>query len=297
MQDEKATRILLIEDDSDYVELVGESIVEYPQLKVVLEHEPRLESGLKHLDKERIDIVLLDLSLPDSQGINTFSAVHSEHPATPIIVLTGMDDQDLALKALSEGAQDYLIKQGLDTRQLLRAITYAIARQQLVSNLLSLSFYDELTGAYNRRGFVILSQQELKLAIRAKSERALFFADVDGMKDINDRYGHAEGDLALKAITRVLKGTFRDSDIIGRIGGDEFAVLPVGAKAETCDIYLARLEKNLDTFNTSQRHPYRLSISTGLTVFDPERPCSIEELLDEADQAMYAQKRQRKLNS
>ena len=166
-----------------------------------------------------------------------------------------------------------------------------LAEQSLrKAELYELSLSDELTLLYNRRGFLTLADQQLKISRRIKEPMLLIFADMDDFKRINDTYGHAVGDAALKEFTAILKKTFRESDIIARIGGDEFVILITAfdsGKENTC---LKRLLQNVERFNNRSEHRYSLSISTGLVVCDPATPCTIEALLSEADRRMYEQK-------
>jgi diguanylate cyclase (GGDEF)-like protein/PAS domain S-box-containing protein len=155
----------------------------------------------------------------------------------------------------------------------------------------ALLLVDELTGLYNRRGFLVLSQQQLKMADRAKARMLLLFADFDHLKQINDTLGHPEGDRALIEVANVLKETFRTSDIMARIGGDEFVVLAIEAGSLSPEVLVARLQENLEAHNAKGDHHFRLSLSAGVARYDPEYPCSIDELLARADRAMYEQRR------
>ena len=122
-------------------------------------------------------------------------------------------------------------------------------RKRMEEDMRSLSLRDELTGLYNRRGFITLAAQELKMADRLKRGIFVLYADLDGLKAINDTLGHKEGDMAIKDAAVVLKETFRNSDIIGRIGGDEFVIIPIGVAGDNIDVITARLQKNIDTQN------------------------------------------------
>ena len=177
----------------------------------------------------------------------------------------------------------------------LRDITELV---RLREELQTLALIDDLTGLNNRRGFSTLGQQQLKLANRAKKGMFLLFSDLDGLKWINDTFGHHEGDQALIEAADIHRETFRQSDIIARVGGDEFAVLAVEAYQDSRDILAARLQENLRTHNAQSNRRYQLSISMGLDYYDPACPCSIDELLDRADRAMYGQKQKKQfLNS
>ncbi len=165
--------------------------------------------------------------------------------------------------------------------------------ETLMEEVRSLSLADELTGLYNRRGFFALAQQQLKIANRTKRDVSLFYFDLDDMKKINDLLGHGEGDSALKQAADVLRDTFRESDIIARIGGDEFVVMAVESPEIGAGTFDIRLNENLRVVNAQGKHKFNLSVSMGIAHYDPEIPCSVEDLLDRADKSMYEQKRAR----
>jgi diguanylate cyclase (GGDEF)-like protein/PAS domain S-box-containing protein len=165
------------------------------------------------------------------------------------------------------------------------------ARKQAEEALRALLLVDELTGLYNRRGFETLAAQQLKTGERAKRGMLLLFADFDHLKWINDTLGHPEGDRALIKVADALKETFRASDILARIGGDEFVVLAIDTDSANPEVLTARLQENLEARNAKGDHHYRLSLSVGVARYDPEHPCSIDELLARADRAMYEQRR------
>jgi diguanylate cyclase (GGDEF)-like protein len=169
-------------------------------------------------------------------------------------------------------------------------------RKLAEEELRTLSLVDDLTGLYNRRGFSALAQQELKKAKRIGRGMLLLFADVDDLKKINDSFGHHEGDMALIEISRILKDTFREPDIIARIGGDEFVVLATEIKETDANILMDRLSEHLKAYNGQKDRPYKLSVSTGIVHYNPKRPCSIDELLTRADKMMYKQKRTKQEN-
>ena len=175
-----------------------------------------------------------------------------------------------------------------------RGIRYAIERHRLRSTLLSLSLIDELTGLYNRRGFIDLGEQNLKLARRAARGVALFYLDLDRFKTINDTLGHHVGDRVLLKVSDILIAAFRSSDIVARMGGDEFAVLAVEATEEGAELLLSRLRKRIDEFNMARREPYQLSLSIGMLRHDGEGRIRLDELLAQADAAMYEEKRSRR---
>lgn len=167
-------------------------------------------------------------------------------------------------------------------------------RKRMEAEILSLSITDQLTGLNNRRGFLSLAGQQLKLAERKKNGVLFFFADLDGLKWINDTLGHEEGDKALIEAADVFKETFRASDIIARLGGDEYATLAVDVNEASSEIFTARLKSLIDARNKQENRRYRLSISVGCSYYNPENPCSIDELMASADKLMYEQKQIKK---
>ena len=164
-------------------------------------------------------------------------------------------------------------------------------RTKLEEKLHAASITDELTGLLNRRGFLILAQKHFELAERNKKTFAILFLDLNGMKKINDEFGHREGDRALIDVSHVLKRTFRKADIIARIGGDEFTILLADISDVTTEETVAQhIHDNLNACNSETKRGYKLSVSMGMVYYDPERPCPVEELLDEADELMYEHK-------
>ncbi|HEY0378911.1 MAG TPA: CHASE3 domain-containing protein [Pyrinomonadaceae bacterium] len=163
-------------------------------------------------------------------------------------------------------------------------------RKRALEELESLSLTDDLTGLYNRRGFLALTEQQLKHARRTDERFVLVFADLDGLKQINDRLGHHEGSRAIVKSAEILRQTFRASDIVARLGGDEFTVLALAPSGDNAETIRTRLEEQIRLFNERRELPYELSISVGIVQLDPHGEPSIEDLLRKADAAMYEHK-------
>ncbi len=196
--------------------------------------------------------------------------------------------------------KEQLINELVEMRQRVAELEAAdTARKGAEETLRTMVLVDELTGLYNRRGFLTLSRQQLKMADMTKRGALLLFADFDHLKRINDALGHPEGDMALIEVANVLKETFRESDIIARIGGDEFAILAIGARHDTAEILTTHLQENLEARNARGGRRYKVSLCVGVARYDPEHPCSIDELLAQADKSMYEQKEgnQKRLSS
>jgi two-component system, cell cycle response regulator len=286
----KSVRVLLIEDDPDDAELTMAALGEIQSFRCLGERAGTLSQGLVRLSQGGIDILLLDLGLPDSLGLHTFELAYGQNPDVPMIILSGLADEELAARIVKEGAQDYLVKGKFDGHLLARAIRYAIERHKNKAELRSLSLTDELTGLYNRRGFLTLAEQQVKIANRLRKRLLLIYADMDNLKWINDTLGHKEGDQALKDLADLLNHTFRASDLIARIGGDEFAVLGLEESVADFKKIRTRLQQKAGSRKETSEKPYRLSFSMGFVQYDPEKAEGIDELLSMADRLMYDEK-------
>ncbi len=169
-------------------------------------------------------------------------------------------------------------------------------RVKLEEELKSLALRDELTGLHNRRSFVTTFEQQLKIAARSSRKGFyLLFIDLDGFKWINDNLGHKVGDKALIQASSILKTTFRDADVIARLGGDEFVVfLTDGVEGAPVDALKKRLETAVEKWNNAEKRDYRLAMSVGVVHHDFKKRSTAEEILREADELMFEQKRNKK---
>jgi diguanylate cyclase (GGDEF)-like protein len=167
------------------------------------------------------------------------------------------------------------------------------SQKRMAAEIQSLSITDHLTGLYNRRGFMALAEQLIKMAERTKGGALLMllFADLDKMKTINDELGHSKGDTALIEVASILKKVFRESDIIARVGGDEFAVLGIVTQKSSIRVFESRLQEQIDIHNAYENRDYTIALSVGIACRDPENRYSIDELMSRADKLMYEHKR------
>ena len=165
-------------------------------------------------------------------------------------------------------------------------------RKNMEDQLKKTAITDVLTGLINRRGFFILSEKHIKMAKRNKQLMLLMYVDLDGMKMINDKFGHKEGDRAIIDSANILKASFRESDIIARIGGDEFVVLLTDNSDEEIEhVVINSVMDNVNKHNSQAHNKYALSLSIGIAHFDPGHFDSLETILTEADNSMYENKR------
>jgi len=255
-----------------------------------------LADGLNRLGQPRtspeaaVDIVLLDLGLPDTNGLDGLREVRRAAPDLPIIVLTGLPDVVVATDALKNGAGDFLEKDELKPGPLLRSIRYAIERKKSEAELLRLAQTDPLTGLLNRRAFFERTEDALAQALRSGLACAVIAFDLDRFKEVNDLFGHKLGDDLLVAIATTLRRNLRTTDSCGRLGGDEFAILAPNLKSANDAMEIAeKVVAMLASITEIGDVRVDLQISAGISVF-PMDESDAEGLLSHADMAMYKSK-------
>jgi diguanylate cyclase (GGDEF)-like protein len=281
--------VLLIEDNPGDARLIEEMIREDPAAPFRLHRAERLSRGLELLAGGETGLILLDLSLPDSMGLETFARVYAHSPTVPIIVLTGNDDQTVALSAVKGGAQDYLVKGRLDRELLLRAMHYSIERKRYQVQLEHQANYDALTGLPNRN----LLHDRLHQAVYAQRDKrsiAVVFMDLDHFKFVNDSLGHSTGDRLLKTMAERLRTGLREGDTVGRVGGDEF-VLILNDQSNEEIIYRAmqRIIGRMSEPVTIDGKELYVTCSAGISIY-PQDGRDVDTLLKNADAAMYRAK-------
>lgn len=255
------------------------------------------DEGYEVAKLEHPDLVISDVTMPRRSGIDLCRLIRSDDQleTTPVLLMSGLRKDDRSvLEGFGAGADDYL-EIPINPLRVVAQATRLIERRKGEEALRELSLTDELTLLRNRRGFITLGRQYLELikTRRTGTGLVLVYADIDGLKHINDRFGHQEGSRAIVRAAEILKKSCRGSDIVGRIGGDEFTVLALGANRG--DEITARIEENLRRHNAEGKRSYQLSLSVGVTRIEPGSTVSIEDLLAKADQAMYQQKDAKKV--
>jgi len=249
---------------------------------------------LQHLSEGSVDVVLLDLSLPDGARLDGLLRVRELYPDVPVIALAGLNDESLAVQALQAGAQDYLTKGRMGGSLLARSIRYATSLNRMQMALRSLSFIDNLTGLYNRRGFVTLADPHVRLAQRVKGRFLVVSVDVSGLGGINTASSYDEGDMVLRDVAEVLRKTFRDSDILARLAGGSYMALALDAPEEKAPIITSRLQQHVGTYNQQTIRGYTLVLNVGIAAFDPEAGGAIEDLMARAVEERRAVRRARR---
>ncbi len=292
----KPIEVLLIEDKPLDIRYLKRSLTEGDADGFDLKCVGRLSDAMQCLDENEYDIILMDLTLPDSEGFNTFISVRMHSPEVPIILLTDLNDEDLAVRSLQNGAQDYLIKGQVDPHLLRRSIRFAMERHQVIQKENRLAYYDSLTNLPNRQLFCDRVSQALTHAQRNDKMVSLMFIDLDGFKAVNDTMGHDMGDLLLQAVARRLECCLRKSDTVARIGGDEFTcILPNIEQAGDLHIVARKIIKALSTPFELKGQNVCISGSVGASLF-PDDSKDAEVLIKNADVAMYRAKTEGKNN-
>jgi len=286
----KPLKVLLVEDSPEDAFLQMRALRVKPDVTVDVSHIRRLDELPAAYAGTRPDAILLDLGLPDSAGLESLTTALKTAESTPIIVLTGQDDEAVGLESLRRGAQDYVVKGTLDGPLLIKTILFAVERQHLMEQVQYAALHDSLTGIPNRQLFLSRLKNALARARRTEERFTVAYMDLDGFKPVNDQHGHDGGDAVLVAIAARLTERCRSEDTVARIGGDEFAVLlerTGGADAE----------RVLTEMRWMLRGPIQLpdgasvtvDCSIGLAEYPTHGDCD-HILLRRADTAMYAAK-------
>ncbi len=295
---EDKMHVLLIEDNPGDVRLVEEMLKESGADDFELKHVGTLQAGMRLLSEGcGNQVILLDLELPDGNGLETLRRIAPFAEEASVVVITGSQDERLGIEALKMGAVDYLLKGQIDGHQLRRILHFAVERHDMQMELHSLALHDELTGLHNRRGFLLLAEQQMKISRRNHSSCLLLFLDIDGLKKINDTLGHAAGNSAIVEAAGVLRSSFRHCDILARLGGDEFAVLAVGTGDSSEAALRAHLAQKFKQVNAQPNRAYALSFSIGIVPCGTNVRCSFEDLLAKSDALMYQEKQDKALSA
>lgn len=290
MREVKTLTILVVEDNPGDFDLISEYLSEVNRASYELIPCGSLQQAKEKLLVNTLDAILLDLSLPDSSGIGTVSNMRSLSDRLPIIVLTGIDNDEIGEQSIQQGAQEYLAKNELNGRLLSRVIKYAIKRKQMDLKLEKLAITDPLTELYNRRYFFERGWNEYVRARRYEHALAIVMMDIDYFKKVNDFYGHICGDKVLVSVAALLKKTVRGIDLVSRFGGEEFIVLIPETDLQGVQLLAERMR--LEVADTPIEHngkSFNISISIGVAMIDSNNG-DFEGMINQADIALYKAK-------
>lgn len=284
-------RVLLIEDDDADAVLVERALERFPGFE--MRQVSRLEKALAVLPTEVWDVALLDLSLPDSFGLEGVTTLRSRFPDLPVVVLTGLIDSELPLVALEHGAQDYLCKGQCSPELLVRTIRYAIQREQiqgenrrLLAELARQARHDPLTGLINRGALVTDLEREWQRSLRSQEPLACVMLDLDYFKRINDLHGHAAGDTVLQAVATLARASCRGCDLPGRYGGEEFLFILPGTTEAGAASWAERLRRSIAALPLCiGQETLQVTASFGVAERTADVACC-DQLVDRADQGL-----------
>ncbi len=283
---EKKPQLIIVDDDVPLLDMLKQSLLDEGYSCDVFTDGRTALSGLADSTAE---VLITDITMQGMRGLELTREVKRIRPEMIVIVMTGYVDDFSYDQAIEAGASDF-IKKPFTLKELMMRIKHV----KMQESLRTISITDELTGLLNRRGFFALAQQQMKIFSRMKGNMVLLFADVDDFKVINDTWGHQRGDEALIALAGIFKETFRESDIIARMSGDEFAVLLIDTPEKNISLINSRLREKITSFNNESGSDYELAVSVGMVVYDHEQQRSIDDLLKEADGLMYEEKLRKK---
>ncbi|MEG4487476.1 diguanylate cyclase [Microcoleus sp. D2_18a_B4] len=303
------TNILIVDDTPDNLRLLAK-ILESQGYIVRKALNGRM--ALQGVHRDPPSLILLDINMPEMNGYEVCQKLKASETSAqiPVIFISALERVENKVQAFELGGVDYITKPFQEQEVLMRVKNQLLIqqqRQQLLeqnqrleheiqerlraeAEVRQLSVTDELTGLYNRRGFFLLADQQLKIARRTQTSYFILFADLDGLKKINDTLGHEMGDRVIVDAAQILKQTFREADIVARLGGDEFALFIPNFSGDSSTNFHSRLQENIDRFNQQSERAY-ISISLGVEFGDVNNEVLLEQLLAKADKLMYEHKR------
>lgn len=285
----ETVRILLIEDDEMDAILVSRLLESVPNPVFEVDHVERLDDGLQRLGSVDYDIAILDMNLPDGDGLESFDQIRALDARIPVVVLTGSDDEELGLEAIESGAQDFMAKGHITGQLLFRAIRFAIARQKKVMGFLADADTDPLTGMPNRRHLKAKFPEMLEESRANQTPMSLALLDVDHFKLVNDKHGHFIGDAVLKEVASLVTDSKPKGAIAARFGGEEFALLLPGFKLRDSDrIVTEMLQRLEDATLTFESREIKVTASAGVVEIASDE--NWDDVFVQADIALYKAK-------
>ena len=326
---QKQIKTLLVEDNQGDAFLLKEKLAHTKEIKFNLTHVERLKTAVQCLQQESFDVILLDLDLPDSQGLQTFLTLEKIVPNLPIVLLTGLKDESLALEAFRQGAQDSLVKEQTTTDILIRSINYAIERMhhlekiyqseerlqqvnreletrvknftfelehqnQELKKLFLLATKDKVTGIANRYRLEDFLHREWGNSIRNQIPLSIIMIDIDRFKQFNDTYGHLEGDRCLRQVAQTIDATIkRSKDLVARYGGEEFIVILPDINIDGAVVVADNIRSQVKALNiahVTSGSSDLLTISLGVASAIPAIDSEASSLIMAADRALYVAK-------
>ena len=289
-------KILICDDDPADRKLVRNHLQRITGREIVLLEAGHIEEIQNALDKGRIDLVLMDNQMPGKSGMEWLAEI-AKNQLAPVVMLTGSGTEEIAAQAFQEGAVGYLPKSSLSQEKLGNTIDVALDKwtrlQQAMADkekLERLANFDSLTGLYNRRAIVDKLRELINRANRYKEDFSLVMLDIDHFKGVNDRYGHLTGDEVLEKIATLVRRNIRNTDVVGRYGGEEFIIILPQTNLSSAWVIAERIRSIIE--NAEMKDPagnvFTVTVSQGLSEW--ERGEDADALISCADEALYKAK-------
>jgi two-component system cell cycle response regulator len=286
--------LLLVDDDATTARLVRSLLGKLKPVRYALEWRSTAQDGLEELRARPWDACLLDYRIGDQTGLDVLRAAMEAGVSTPIILFTAGAGPDVDVECMRAGAADYLLKSELSASLLQRTIRYAVERTRLLNEVRALARHDHLTGLLSRREFDRLLKEELVRCQRYGHRVALALIDIDYFKQINDRYGHATGDVALRWVSSLLLSSVRDTDRAARYGGDELALLLPETDATGAWVLAERVRWRIESGAVPMGEGTdadRIKLSLSIGIVSQEGQQVSDDIVSRADAALYEAKR------
>ena len=287
--------ILYVEDDEEDARILCRNFENEKTSSYQITHSATFTDALMKLKEKKFGAILLDLNLPDGRGLNGIEDIKDIYPDLPVVIITGYDDESMAIEALQKGAQEYIVKAHINNNIIKRVLQSSILRKRVEQTLKHKAYTDPLTGLANRISFEQTASKMIERATRWNEKEAMLFIDLNKFKEINDTYGHEAGNAVLIETGNRLKQTLRKSDMIARYAGDEF-ICYLDSKRdtpideETCRSVAQKIVNAVEQPIEFEGRQLKISLSIGIAIF-PDAGKSFNELLKKADIAMYQAKK------
>jgi len=280
-------KVLIVDDASDTLDII-QKLLSFEGYDVILASTG--EEGVRKVEEEKPEVVLMDINLPGIDGTEALKRIREMNPIQSVIMLTAYATVDNAIRALKEGATDF-IKKPFENEHLIHIVNQSLEkyrtlkeRDKLEEEVRRLSITDDLTGLYNHRHFFKTLESELTRLKRQRTSLSLLMFDLDNFKRYNDLYGHLEGDRVLRKIGEIIKHSIRHNVDSGyRYGGDEFAALLIGAFLDQALTIAERIRSSIEHAGFKD-----ITVSIGLAEFRED--FDLERFVKSADDAMYVAK-------
>ena len=279
--------IYILTSDKSVYNKLKEGLNKTSYMDIASYHLDSIEQLMNRIDSHQdVDVALISEDIVDIVSYNMIDLEIVKARNTPYLIVN--TSEKILMEAIHSNAQDIILLNNLDIDRAIWSILHSLERNKMINRLYEDSIEDALTGLYNRRGFLSLAKDAIRLIDNPSYH--ILFIDMDKMKAINDSYGHDIGDNALKEAARILRTSFREGDVISRYGGDEFIIFVSTVDDKTIDNIKDRINENVKVFNQSDTSLYKLGLTIGHAKYNNGKKESLQQVINKADKNMYVNK-------